>query len=411
MLTVVFEDAAADALGVLVAARPACDLTIGSMSLVEALGRIGGVRRALRPHLAAYLEALAGIRAPFWGGPVEPAGAVEPHGELLLAVNARVVPDRGNLAVLRRLVEAGTRCAIRCSTGIAAAVLHRSVDPVDDMSIQTDGSAVEALLESLGLPGGDAELSMLVEPHDLVTAHERTLESSLGLRLDVGGFREIRPGLFTAAGARVAEQVVVRSGPVLVAADADVGPFTCLDGPIWIGPSARVNPHSWLRAGSSIGRECRVGGETEATVMEAWSNKPHHGFLGHSHLGSWVNLAAGTTTSNLKATYGPIRLHGVNPDGIRLTTHTGRQFLGALVADFVRSGINAAIPCGARIGAAATVGNVVPEQVVAFTNQLLGGENGSRSSPAQAATVLERMMARRGLTIHQADRELLEALS
>jgi len=411
MLTVVFEDAAADALGVLVAARPACDLTIGSMSLVESLWSFGEVRRALRPHLAAYLTTLAGSRTPVWGGPIEPIVSAGSGGEPLLVVNARVVPDRGNLATLCRLVKAGRRCAVQGGGGIAAAVLHSGVDPVEVMSGLLNGAAVDAMLVSLDLPTADGELCMLAEPHDLIAAHERTLESSLELRLETGGFRELRPGLFAATGAVVADQVVVRSGPVLVAPDADVGPFTCLDGPIWIGPAARVNPHSWLRAGSSIGRECRVGGETEASVMEAWSNKPHYGFLGHSHVGSWVNLAAGTTTSNLKATYGPIRLHGVNPDGTRLTAHTGRQFLGALVADFVRSGINAAIPCGARIGAAATVGNVVPEQVVAFTNQLLGGENGSRSSPVQAATVLERMMARRGLVIHEADRGLLAAIA
>jgi len=414
MLTIVFEDAAADTLGVLVAARPACDLTIGSMSLVEAAGRFGGVRRAVRPHLAAHLATLAGCRAPVWGGPIEPAappGASSAADGLLLAVNARVVPDRDNLAAIRRLVDAGRRAAIRCHGAIAAAVLQRGVDPVDRVAALADGPALAATLESLDLPTAEGELGMLVDPHDVVAAHERSLEASLVLRLDAGGFREVQRGLYVADGATVAEPVAVRSGPVVVAAHAEIGPFTCLDGPIWIGPSARVNPHSWIRAGSSIGRECRVGGEMEASVMEAWSNKPHHGFLGHSHLGSWVNLAAGTTTSNLKATYGPIRLHGVNPDGTRLTTHTGRQFLGALVADFVRSGVNAAIPCGARIGAAATVGSAVPEQVVTFTNQLVGGENGSRSSPAQAATVLERMMVRRGLAIHEADRALLEAIA
>jgi hypothetical protein len=106
-----------------------------------------------------------------------------------------------------------------------------------------------------------------------------------------------------------------------------------------------------------------------------------------------------------------VRLHGVSPAGGRLTTHTGRQFLGALIGDFVKTGINSSIPCGARIGVAATVGGTVPEQVVAFTNQLVGGEAGTRSSPAQAATVLERMMARRGMEILDADRDLLEALA
>lgn len=414
MLIIVFEDAAADRLGVLTTARPACDLTIGSTTLVDALARFGSVRRAPRPHLAAYLAALDGRRIPLWGGHVDATPVPDPIsrlGETVLAVNARVIPSRDNLAALRTLVEAGHRCVVREGVSIAAAVLHRSGDAIDQNLLPADGPTAGAILESLDLPSADATLEMLVEPHDAITAHERAMEGSLAMRLDSGAFREVVPGLFAAEAARIAEPIAVRHGPVVVADGAEIGPFVCLDGPLWIGPRARVNPHAWLRAGTSLGLECRAGGEIEATVMEPFANKPHEGFLGHSHVGSWVNLAAGTVTSNLKATYGPVRLHGFRPDGGRLTTHTGRQFLGGLIGDLVKSGINSSIPCGCRIGMAATVGGSVPEQVVAFTNQLIGGEAGSRSTPAQAATVLERMMARRDLAILDADRELLDAIA
>ncbi len=414
MLTIVFEDAAVADLGVLVTARPACDLTIGAISLVEALDRFGAVRRAPRPHLAAYLAALDGRRIAVWGGSSDispPPPAASRHGEVLLAVNARVVPSRGNLATLRTLVEAGRRCVVRDGEAIAAAVLHLGSGDIDHARLPSTGPDACGILARLDLPQADASLALLHAPHDVITAHEETLGDSLELRLDAGGFKEIRPGLFAAASARVAEQVVVRSGPVVVADGAEIGPFVCLDGPLWIGPGCRVNPHAWIRAGSSLGRECRVGGEVEASVLEAFSNKAHDGFLGHSHVGSWVNIAAGTITGNLKASYGPVRLHGVRPDGSRLTMHTGRQFLGAMIGDFVKTGINTSIPCGARIGAAATIGGTVPDQVIAFTNQLVGGEAGSRSTPAQAATTLERMMARRNLPFLPADGDLLAAIA
>jgi hypothetical protein len=120
-----------------------------------------------------------------------------------------------------------------------------------------------------------------------------------------------------------------------------------------------------------------------------------------------VNLAAGTVTSNLKATYGTVRLHEHRSDGSRATTDTGRQFFGALVGDLVKTAINASIPCGARIGLAATVQGMVADVVPAFTNEILGG----RSTAEQAATVLERMMARRGLHLLPADRDFLAALA
>ncbi|NBW95538.1 MAG: hypothetical protein EBR28_02105 [Planctomycetia bacterium] len=414
MRVLVFEDDRVDRLGVLTMARPACDLTIGSATLHDSLANFGGVTRILRPHLAAHLAALGGRRVAIWGGAadVPPAERASSHGAVVLLVNGRVTPCRENIVALRSLVEAGRRAIVRDGSAVAAAVLHASPGntTADDLvlsRLREDGTRAVAPLAELDLPAADCELRLLGEAHEIVAAHELALEASLVLKLDTGKFREVKPGLFVAEGASVADQVAVRRGPVVVAAGAEIGPFVCLDGPVWIGPRARVNPHAWLRAGTSLGGECRAGGEIEAAVMEPFSNKPHDGFLGHSHIGSWVNLAAGTVTSNLKATYGPVRLHTPLPDGGRSTVHTGLQFFGALVGDLARTAINTSIPCGARIGCAAVVQGTVAETVPAFANELLGG----RSTPDQAATVLGRMMARRGLELHDADRDLLSLLA
>jgi len=278
--------------------------------------------------------------------------------------------------------------------------------------ITTDHDQLAAFtLPGLDLPDADATLDLLDEPHDIITAHEIVIEDGLAWRLDEGSFREVRPGLFAAADAHIADAVVVRRGPVVIERNAQIGPFVCFDGPVWIGPEARVNPHTWIHGATAIGRGCRIGGEVEASVLEPFSNKAHEGFLGHSHVGSWANLAAGTITSNLKATYGPVRLHVPRPDGSRETVHTGRQFLGAFIADFVKTAINSSLPCGCRIGVAAMVGGDVPEIVSAFHTMLIGGAAGGRSTPDQVATILERMMARRGLSLLPADRELLIALA
>jgi len=428
MNVVVFEDRAVEGLGLLAAARPACELTIGTSTLAESLRHFGAVHLLPRPHLAGYLAELAGRRMPMWGGSADgpPSPPASTHGSLVLLVNARVVPSRETVVTLRTIVEAGRRGIVASETGVAAAVLHVSPDGrggdrtiVDrllpssaaDRAPPPDNDAIESLLaERLRGERIDASLDMITLPHEILSAHERAIEGSLATRIDSGRFREVRPGLFVAAGADVADEVVVRQGPVVVEERAVIGPFVCLDGPIWIGRGTRVNPHAWIRAGTAVGHDCRIGGEIEATVLEPFSNKAHGGFLGHSHVGSWVNIAAGTVTSNLKATYGPVRLHRPLSDGGRETTHTNRQFMGALVGDLARTGINASIPCGARIGVAATVGGDVPELVAAFTNQIVGGPPGPRTTPEQAAIVLGRMMARRSLDFLEADRRLLEAI-
>jgi len=417
MKTIVFEDGGVDRLGLLTAARPACDLTIGGTTLVESLGHFGPVRRAVRPHLARYLDSVAGRRVAVWGGsssipPSRPP--VSSHGAILLLVNARVVPSRDTLVMLRSLVETGHRTVVHNGDAIAAAIVHIAADGSGSdqavvNAVLADAAAATEAIDSLSLPKADADLEMLSLPHEIIAAHERAIAGTLAVLIDSGRFREIQPGLFAAAGAEIAEQIVVRHGPVVVDDGAEIGPFVCLDGPIWIGSRARVNPHAWIRGGTAIGAECRVGGEIEATIMEPYSNKPHDGFLGHSHIGSWVNLAAGTITGNLKATYGPVRLHEPADDGSRSTIHTGRQFLGALVGDFVKTTINTSLPCGARIGIAATVGGLVPELVDAFTNMVVPG--GERSTAEQVTIILERMMARRGLELLEADRDFLRTLA
>jgi UDP-N-acetylglucosamine diphosphorylase/glucosamine-1-phosphate N-acetyltransferase len=417
MKTIVFEDQKAGHLGPLTTARPACDLTIGCSTLTDLLSHFGPVRRSLRPHLARYLESVVGERVALWGGSSAlppPTPPVSSHGAILLLVNARVVPSRDNLVTLRSLVEAGRRTVVHHDDGIAAAIVHLSADGGrrDQMVVDAtlaSAAAATAAIESLSLPHADASLEMLSLPHEVVAAHERAINGTLAVQIDSGRFHEVRPGLFAAAAAKIADHVVVREGPVVVDDGAEVGPFVCLDGPIWIGSRARVNPHAWIRSGTAIGAECRVGGEIEASVLEPYSNKPHDGFLGHSHIGSWVNLAAGTITGNLKTTYGPVRLHELAADGGQATIHTGRQFLGAMIGDFVKTTINSSLPCGARIGIAATVGGLVPEQVAAFTNMVVAG--GERTSAEQASIILERMMARRGLELQAADRELLRSLA
>ena len=65
--------------------------------------------------------------------------------------------------------------------------------------------------------------------------------------------------------------------------------------------------------------------------MIGHANKVHEGFVGHSCLGRWSNLGAGTITSNLKNTYGPVRLDIAKaPGGWRVEV---RDAVGNLLAD------------------------------------------------------------------------------
>ncbi|MFH1387470.1 MAG: hypothetical protein ABIH50_07385 [bacterium] len=131
---------------------------------------------------------------------------------------------------------------------------------------------------------------------------------------------------------------------VLIEEGAEVEAGTVLDarsGPIYVGKGTIIRPQSYLRGPLSIGPECRIGGEVTHSIFHGYSNKAHYGFIGHSYIGEWVNLGAGTTNSNLKNTYGTVKMNGID---------TKQQFLGCIIGDFAKLGIGTLIPTGAVVG-------------------------------------------------------------
>src|SRR5262249_4344383 len=93
-------------------------------------------------------------------------------------------------------------------------------------------------------------------------------------------------------------------GPVMIDRGAVVQAFSRLQGPCYVGPGTHVL--AGRLAGTSIGPACRIGGEVESAIVHGYSNKAHDGFLGHSYVGEWVNLGAGSHTSDLRNDYGPV---------------------------------------------------------------------------------------------------------
>ena len=190
---------------------------------------------------------------------------------------------------------------------------------------------------------------------DLIKSLKEDLEKDLNI-LGAGIKGKIHPSA-----------VILNEGSILVEAGAEVDPCAVLDaryGPIYIGKNTIVRPHSYLRGPLSIGPECRIGGEVTHSIFHGYSNKAHYGFIGHSYIGKWVNLGAGTTNSNLKNNYGAVKVW-VNGKEI----DSGEQFLGCFVGDYAKLGIGTLINTGAVIGFGANVlgGKVTPKYIPNFS--------------------------------------------
>ncbi|MEE9554601.1 MAG: putative sugar nucleotidyl transferase [candidate division Zixibacteria bacterium] len=133
-------------------------------------------------------------------------------------------------------------------------------------------------------------------------------------------------------------------GAVVIDNDVIIEPFTYIQGPAYIGPGSRL-VGGRIREGCSIGPVCRVGGETEETIMQGFCNKYHEGFLGHAYLGEWVNLGALTTNSDLKNNYGDIK---VQPDDKLIDTRSMK--VGCFIGDHTKTGIGTMLNTGISIG-------------------------------------------------------------
>lgn len=200
-------------------------------------------------------------------------------------------------------------------------------------------------------------------------------------------------------------------GPVWIGDRVKIGPNATIQGPCVIGDDCVVQAHAHIREGVTLGPFCKIGGEIEETIIQGFSNKQHHGFLGHSYLGEWINLGAGCTNSDLKNTYGEIRMPilGSPADGVAETA-TDSKFCGMVVGDYAKLGINTAVPTGAVVGFASNVvGPTAPKYTPAF--RWITPDTDERFDVEKAIAIGERMMRRRGRELGDAGAKLLRAVA
>ena len=245
---------------------------------------------------------------------------------------------------------------------------------------------------------------------DLITALEHLLAADCTAALAAGpdpvpdGTLVLGdPGEVACFGARVEPGVVfdVRQGTVVLEEGVQVRSGTRLEGPLFVGPGTQLLGGAIRH--SAIGPLCRVHGEVATSVFTGYANKSHDGFLGHSVVGQWVNLGAGTITSNLKNTYGEVRLE--LPGG-RLPT--GRTNLGTLFGDHVKTAIGTLLATGSVLGTGANVlGAPVPRWVPPFA----WGVNCAEVLEAEGfITIAKRVMPRRQVEVGAAEEASLRAL-
>ena len=192
-------------------------------------------------------------------------------------------------------------------------------------------------------------------------------------------------------------------GPVLIDGNTFIFPNAVIEGPVYIGKNSQIKSGAAINENVSIGSVCKIGGEVEDSVILSYSNKQHSGFIGHSYLGSWVNLGADTNCSDLKNNYSTVK---VNLNGKSIDT--GLQFLGVIIGDHSKTAINTMFNTGTVVGFSSNIfgAGFPPKYIPSFS---WGGFKGLSEYDLQKGLETARIvMKRRDVEFLPADKEVFE---
>ena len=385
MNIVLFEDRQVDQLYPITLARPAYAITCGTLRLLD-LAQI--LARRLRSSLGGEVRPLLhDFQADYFSESPPPTGGTT------LWLNARLVPDPNLLGLVETFLASDVPARIDVDGQTAVAV--------------TAEMASAAVLPQLPMVHVDTPPEMLEYPHQVVAFHSPILNAQLQLLLDEYPYRELTAGVYSAGGTHLPSQVAFDStnGPILLDENVTISPFAYLQGPMRIREHSFVAPHAMLKGPLSIGDHCKIGGEVSKSIMEGYSNKVHFGYLGSSYIGSWVNLGAGTSNSNLKNTYGTVRVE--YESGKR---DTGMQFLGCIVGDYSKTAIHTAIYTGKIIGVCSNIYGTVTTNVPSFANYARSMGEVTEHSLEVMTITQKRVFSRRGIQQELRHTALLQAM-
>ncbi len=221
-------------------------------------------------------------------------------------------------------------------------------------------------------------------------------------------FADGTPKLFIEEGATLECAILnVKNGAIYIGRDVEIMEGVAIRAPFAACTHATVNMNAKIYGATTLGPHCKAGGELSNVVMLGYSNKGHDGYLGNAVIGEWCNLGADTNCSNLKNNYAEVKLWSYTEHRFR---STGLQFCGLLMGDHSRSGINTMFNTATMVGVGANVyGPGFPRTIIDSFVQ--GGAEGFDSvALSRVEEMAERMMARRGKSLSDADRAVLQAL-
>ncbi len=213
----------------------------------------------------------------------------------------------------------------------------------------------------------------------------------------------IEPGAIIEPGALL----YAEKGPIFIGKNARIMANSVVRGPSAICDSSVVKMGAKIYEETTIGPVCKVGGEISNVIFHSYSNKSHDGYVGNSVFGQWCNLGADTNTSNLKNNYSNVK---VVEWKTKKEYDTGQQFIGTIMGDHSKTGINSMLNTGTICGVCCNLfsDSYPPKFVPSFS--WVSGNNIVPYHFEKAIEAMEKMMQRRDVTLTPAYKRMMKAI-
>ncbi|PDS24157.1 GlmU family protein [Flavobacterium branchiophilum] len=286
----------------------------------------------------------------------------------------------------------------------------------DCIAFFTENHQEEVDFEDYAILEFENELLMLEHTYDIFTKNDQALRADFTFLTSDRVSQPIpesvqvlgAEAVFIEPGAQL-EFVTLNAttGPIYIGKNTEIMEGSLIRGPFALCEGAVVKMGAKIYGATTIGPECRVGGEVNNAVLFGYSNKGHDGFLGNSVIGEWCNLGADTNNSNLKNNYGEVKLWNYETATFE---PTGLQFCGLMMGDHSKCAINTMFNTGTVVGVCANVfgGGFPRNWIPSFT---WGGVSSSTTYEVQKAVeVASIVMSRRNVAFTAIDQSILETV-
>lgn len=215
--------------------------------------------------------------------------------------------------------------------------------------------------------------------------------------------------LFIEEGARIEGAILnTNEGPIYIGKNAEVMEGALLRGPLALCDGAVVKMGAKIYGATTIGPECRIGGEVSNSIFQGYSNKGHEGFVGNALIGEWCNLGADTNCSNLKNNYGMVSTYSYEAQA---QVKTDQLFMGLTMGDHSKSAINVQFNTASVVGVCSNVfcSHFPEKHIPSF--QWVSDAQTEPYLLDKAIEAASAMMARRKVAFSLEERQIFEFLA